>query len=108
MIDFEWTVKLGDLLTVLGAAYVGSTLLYKRGSRDAQANSMAQGIAEEVEDMKSELKELAKVITELAVQDNKITNLSSQITMVQRNVEDMRRGMGWVGSPRDSVDGEYR
>lgn len=106
MIDFEWTIKLGDMLTVAGAAYVGSTLLYKRGGNEARAGQMVQGIAEEIEEMKGELKELAKVITALAVQDTKITNLGEQVIMIQRNVEDLRRGTGYVKG-RTAIDGEY-
>lgn len=108
MIDFEWTIKLGDMLTVLGAVYVGTTLLYKRAGKVATDDRMVQGIAEEIEEMKDELKALAKVITTLAVQDIKIANLGQQITMLYRNVEDMRRGSGYVANPaRSTIDGEY-
>lgn len=108
MIDFEWTVKFGDLLTLAGATFVGGTLLYKRGGTDNQSKFSLTTLSSKVQDMTEELKELAKVITQLAVQDTKITNVIQQMTMLQRNVEDLRRGTGWVASPaRVSVDGEY-
>jgi hypothetical protein len=107
-VEFEWTVKFSDILVMLGALYVGTTVLLKRVKNDGSSQHLVQGIAEDIEGVKDELKALAKVITDLAVQDTKITNLSNQYFMLQRTVEDLRRGSGWVSSPaRDSVDGLY-
>jgi len=108
MPGFEWSVKLGDVLTVLGALFVGAAILYNRGGSEARAGMSLSHLADQVTGMKDELKELAKVITTLAVQDTKITNLLQQFTMLQRNVEDLRRGAGFVSTPaRGNVDGEY-
>ena len=58
--------------------------------------------------MQEQLKKLADVVTQLAVQTVRIDNIGTQYTMLQRTVEDLRRGTGWVASPaRASVDGEY-
>lgn len=61
----------------------------------------------EVGNMREELKKLAQVITTQAVQTKEIENLHSQITMLQRTVEDLRRGNGFVRGRRVGVDGEY-
>jgi len=57
--------------------------------------------------LESELKKLAEVVIMQAVQTNQIFNLNNQMTMLQRNVEDLRRGSGWITGHRTSVDGEY-
>lgn len=106
MIDFEWTIKFGDVLTVVGAAFVGGSILYKRGGNEVRSGLTLKSLTDEVKDMKDKLELLAKVITQLAVQDTKITNLAQQFTMLQRNVEDLRRGNGFVHG-RTGVDGEY-
>jgi hypothetical protein len=108
MVDFEWTVKLGDVLTVAGALFVGGSILYKRGGSEAKSGLTLINLTGEFKDMKEELKGLAKVITQLAVQDTKLTNVIQQVTMLSQTVEDLRRGAGWVATPaRKSVDGQY-
>ena len=59
-----------------------------------------------METMQTELKKLAEVVITQAVQTAQIQNLASQITMIQRNVDDLRRGNGFVKG-RQSIDGEY-
>jgi hypothetical protein len=56
--------------------------------------------------MQEELKKLAQVIIQQAVQTKEIENLHSQLTMLQRTVEDLRRGNGFVRG-RGGVNGEY-
>ena len=65
-------------------------------------------LKDKVEGMKEELEKLSEVITQMAVQTIRVDNLNQQVTMLQRTVEDLRRGPGWVGTPaRKSIDGEY-
>ena len=60
----------------------------------------------EVTDMRDELKDLKAVIIQQAVQTERLENLQSQVVLLQRNVEDLRRGQGFVVG-RGGVDGEY-
>ena len=46
--------------------------------------------------MQRQLEKLAEVITIQAVQTTRIDNLHQQITMLQRNYEDLRRGTGII------------
>ena len=61
-------------------------------------------LEKKMETMQIELKKLAEVVITQAVQTTQIQNLAAQLTMVQRNVEDLRRGNGYVKS---RLDGEY-
>ena len=65
-----------------------------------------KNLEKKMETMQTELKKLAEVVITQAVQTAQIQNLASQITMIQRNVEDLRRGNGFVKG-RQSIDGEY-
>lgn len=65
-----------------------------------------RNLEKKMETMQTELKELAKVVITQAVQTTQIQNLGSQLTMLQRTVEDLRRGNGFVQG-RAAVDGEY-
>ena len=62
----------------------------------------------QMDKMSEELEKLAEVITKMAVQETHIENLRQQVTMLQRTVEELRRGDGWIKStPRGGVNGDY-
>lgn len=105
---FEQTIRLGDILTFLGALFVGAGLLIRWGGGGQKLIDSLMQTKEELKQVREELEKLAEVITLQAVQTNQISNLTSQVTMIQRSIEDLRRGNGWIRTiPRTSVDGEY-
>ena len=53
-------------------------------------------LEKQMEGMQHELKKLAEVITNQAVQANRLDNQGSQIATLQREVSDLRRGRGWI------------
>lgn len=71
--------------------------------QNSQSNKRLQ---DEVTGMKDELKKLAQVVITQAVQTKEIETLRDQLVMLQRNVEDLRRGNGFVRG-RTGLDGEY-
>jgi hypothetical protein len=63
---------------------------------------------EQLEGMQDELKKLSEVITIQAVQTTRIDNINGQVTTLQRELSDLRRGNGWiVRRPGGGVEGEY-
>lgn len=50
----------------------------------------------EVTEMKTELKKLADVVTQQAVQTTRLDNMATQVASIERRVEDLRRGAGYV------------
>ena len=102
-VGFEWTIRFGDVLTMGGAVLVGLGIFYRRAGAEA-------GLSIKVDEMKEELKELSKVITEQAVQNQRLVEQSRRMTMLEQRVEDLRRGRGYVterDQKRPIVDGEY-
>ncbi len=62
----------------------------------------------EVKLIQLELRKLADVITTQAVQTTRIDNLNTQVSSLERRVEDLRRGQGYVQARgRLAIDGEY-
>ncbi len=53
-------------------------------------------LKEELESMEEELKKLAQIITQIAVQDIRIDNLTSLVINLQHELSDLRRGDGWI------------
>ena len=66
-----------------------------------------KGLKDEMAGLKKQMEKLAEVITMQAVQTTKIENINTQLVMLQRNVEDLRRGDNWITGHRKGVDGEY-
>ncbi len=46
--------------------------------------------------MEEQLKKLSQVITQIAVQDIRIDNLTSLVINLQHELSDLRRGDGWI------------
>jgi hypothetical protein len=69
-------------------------------------DSSSKTLMTEMGNMREELKKLAQVIIQQAVQTKDIENLRDQLAMLQRNIEDLRRGNGFVRG-RTGLDGEY-
>jgi hypothetical protein len=95
---YEWLIALGVQTVLFLAGGYGMVL------KNDWSN---QALKDQLLGMEEELKQLAKVITEKAVQSTRIDNLVSQVTMLQRNVEDLRRGNGFVRGQR-GIDHEYK
>lgn len=81
------------------------TLLYLLGGYSMVVRNDARTdiLREQIEGMTKELKKLADVVTLQAVQTERIQNLSARVTMLQRNIEDLRRGDGYI---RPHIEGE--
>lgn len=65
-----------------------------------------QALNEKMDKMELQLQKLADVITMQAVQTTRLDNMSSQLASVERRVEDLRRGNGFVRG-RGGIDGEH-
>lgn len=97
-----------ELITISGI--VIQTVLYLLAGyaviiRHDESN---KNLKTEMHNMQEQLKKLSEIITQMAVQTVRVDNLGQLVTMLQRNVEDMRRGTGWVTTPaRKTLDGEY-
>lgn len=95
-------------LTAIGV----QTLIYVLGGVAivVRASEGNKELRKDLASMQDELKQLAKVITKQAVHDERLTEQSRRMTMLEQRIEDLRRGRGYV-SDRDqarmSVDGEY-
>lgn len=92
-------------IAVQTAVYLlGGYALYVRN--DTKQHLHMEALRMEVNGMKVELAKLTDVITVQAVQTNRLDNLTAQITQIDRRVEDLRRGNGFVRG-RTALDGEY-
>ena len=98
-IDFEWTVKFGDLLTVGGAAVVAASILHKRGRSEATSDAILTRLVEDFREMKEEFKTFSSTMAKVATQE-------SQIALLMKWYDELRRGIGFVRGVR-GIDHEY-
>lgn len=89
MINFEWTVKLGDVLTMAGAAWVGLSVFYKRGRLDGAATQILGALQKDFDEMKREFRSFRDTITQVATQ-------KAQIEFLMKWYDELRRGIGRV------------
>ncbi|MBR1033909.1 hypothetical protein [Bradyrhizobium liaoningense] len=101
-LSFEWTVKLGDILTMCGAVMVAAAFLYNRGGKEAGDQMSLNALSKEFTEMKSEFKAFSETLQKIAIQEMKID-------LLMKWYDELRRGEGYIQEPRRAnVDGEYK
>lgn len=83
---------------------IGAYALFIRNEAKQKVN--ADHLGEEVREMREELRKLAQVITEQAIQNTRLNNMDVHLASLDKRIEDLRRGDGWVHGRR-GIDGEY-
>lgn len=86
---FEWTIRAGDLLTVLGALSVAAAFLYRRGGDDVTVRMTLRAMREELTEMKTEFKAFGVTLAKVATQE-------MQIGLLMKWYDELRRGIGIV------------
>jgi hypothetical protein len=64
-----------------------------------------KALTQQMTGMEEEVKKLAQVITQIAVQDIRIDNLTSLMVNLQHELSDLRRGDGWIEHKRVTYQG---
>ncbi|HEY1215144.1 MAG TPA: hypothetical protein VGE93_16055 [Bryobacteraceae bacterium] len=101
-LTFEWTVKLGDLLTIGGAVMVAAAFLYNRGGKEAGDQMTLNALSKEFTEMKSEFTIFRETLQKIAVQETKIE-------LLMKWYDELRHGEGFIQGPRRAnVDGMYK
>jgi tRNA1(Val) A37 N6-methylase TrmN6 len=95
------------------AALIGTaiqTLLFLGGGvvMIVRHDTALESFRKDMTNMQLDLKELTKVITKQAVQDERLTEQSKRMTLLEQRVEELRHRQGYVQSRvAESVDREY-
>lgn len=87
--DFDWTIRAGDVLTMGGALVVAVGVVYRRGGAEAGMQIVVKELAKDFSEMKEEMKSFSKAISDLAVQ-------RAEINMLMKWYDELRRGVGVI------------
>jgi hypothetical protein len=98
-LGFEWTVKFGDVLTVLSALFILAAFLHKRGGQEVGVQVTLEALTRELTEMKTEFKEFGDTLKKVAIQE-------VQINLLMKWYDELRHGEGFVQGVR-GVDREY-
>src|SRR5713226_4605819 len=95
-------------VTLLGIAIQTAIFLFGGAVMVIRNDGTLKVFQKELGKMQDELSTLSHVITKQAVQDERITESSRRMTLLEQRVEDLRRGRGYI-QDRDAktVDREY-
>ena len=97
-----------ETITIIGIVIQTSLFMLGGYSLVVRHDESTKYLKTEMHGMQQQLQKLSEVITQMAVQTIRVDNLNNQVTMLQKTVEELRRGTGWIGKgSRTSVDGEY-
>lgn len=76
---------------------VGGFLVVYRFGRSTKATDYAIAqMSSSITEIKSEVAAMRALMTEVALQNQRLDNQGQQIAMLQRTVEDIRRGEGFI------------
>ena len=96
MINWDWTIRAGDVLTMGGALIVAAGVIYRRGRAESKIESAVtasvetiSALREEIKGLKDEMKQLAVIMSKMAVQETKID-------LLMKWYDELRRGVGLV------------
>jgi len=88
-LNFEWTIKAGDILTMLGAFVVAAGILYRRGGQEAGVRLTLEALTRELTEMKTEFKSFGEILKKVAIQE-------MQIGLLMKWYDELRRGKGRI------------
>lgn len=93
----EQTITVGNIIEI--ASIVGGGIAVFMTLRATVGN-----LGEQVKAMQTELLKLSAVVTQMAVADNRLTN-------IEQDIRELRHGRGFIqdgrGSIQEGLDGEY-
>src|SRR5258708_5732092 len=97
---------LPEYVTLIGIA--AQTIVWLMGGavmviRNGESNKI---LKDEIKGIQKELETLAVVITSMAVQEERLNNISKRMNMIDKRMDDLAIQTGWVKGRR-VVDGEY-
>jgi len=98
----DWNVRVGDILVVVSLA--GTCLFY--AFRSGQFAESIKTMQREIKDLKEVAKSLAAVVTTQAVQSNRLDTAAERLNMMDRKIEELRHGDGFIAGRR-GIDKEY-
>lgn len=89
MFNFEWTIRAGDVGTMITFLGASASFLYRRGGSDIAIKMTLKALTDQLSEMKTEFKSFGETIKEVSVQ-------KTQIALLMKWYDELRRGVGKI------------
>lgn len=88
----DWNIRVGDL--VIMASFAASILLF--AYRAGGLSQKFDDVKSDLDELKSQQGKLLTLLTQVAVQESRLDTLGDQVNTLDKRIEDMRRGYGFI------------
>ena len=102
-VDFDWTVRLTDIVTWVGLLGAGATYFINKGKEETVLEDSVKQALLELTEVKKQVTKFNEVASDFAVQ-------KMQIALLMKWYDELRRGEGFVQARMQrggTADGEY-
>jgi hypothetical protein len=107
IVTFDPTITFGAVLIVLGQVSSMFWFAARMDKRIDLLSAHVDNLGKRVDAQGETIKESAKFGERFATLETRVTCHGSLLSTTQRDVSDLRRGNGFISTPREAVNGEY-
>lgn len=93
MLEVDLVIKLVELVAIIGG---GGVFMFKMGRAVSKFETVSTRQADDIAELKMDFKAMAEATLQLALQDQRMTNMSQRITATEELVNELRHGEGFV------------
>ena len=92
-LTLDTTLRLAELVTLVGG---GVVIVFRMGRMTERFELIGQRQADEISELKRAVGRFGDVLTDLAVQKNRLDGQAERINLLDRRYEELRHGEGFV------------
>lgn len=89
---FDWNVRFGDVLVIISFVAIVAVQIFRAG----RVPLMMENMQQDLRDQKQSIQKISDTLVQVAVQKTRLDGQQEQMTILQRQIEDMRNGRGFI------------
>lgn len=106
MIEFNYTISWGEIFAGCSGLCAAAAFLFRKGGDIAKLNMAVENALTEISELKQEISKIGQILTQVAVQNERMDNMGQRQNLMDRRLDELRHGDGWVRGPK-GIDKEY-
>ncbi len=106
MLEFSHNITLGEGFVGLSGLCTAAAFLFRKGGEMAKLRMAVDNALLEIADVKKEVSKIGQILTQVAVQNERMDNMGQRMNMMDRRYDELRRGQGFIKG-QAGIDREY-
>jgi methyl-accepting chemotaxis protein len=102
--------KLLEIISIVGGIALGLREMGKASAKTdsslKQQNDTLERQSKAMSGMQEDIKALNKIVTEVALQNQRVDMMAKQMDRLEHRIDELRHGDGWIKGPK-GIDKEY-